>query len=240
MISLDDVRVGAKDLIYTIDQASYEVKPENVKRALFNAAFSPNQELQPNGTVALALKPYVTKDLPHKSELYAYLLETNKQAEKGYRANLSCQSYWQAVYHIESLHKRGLLEQFCIEPQTFLEWRTTRDRLYALFHDGTGNYGMSWKTLSFALLLIWPLTCDLVPVDRFVMARFGLDGGSPQEKKAYERVEQLVIDERKEAGFENIPLGQWHWYKWEEYRQLQGKSLADGAVQSHRALCCFD
>lgn len=242
MESIQAVIEAASDLIWPVpDKQRYVPEPWNVKRSIYAAGFSPNQKLAPNGTIARALVPYTFSPLPGKEALYQYLMDVNKQADVGKKANLSCASYWTSVYRAEELEGAGKLANFTRKPTNRAEWVEWRDQMHALFHTKERAYGMSWKTISFAALLLWPLECDLVPIDTHVLARLNCpEKGSPQDRTRYIEIEQMVIDEREEAGCADTPLGIWHWLKWEEQRALVGTTQATGGVESHRDLCCFD
>jgi hypothetical protein len=237
MESIQAVKQAAADLIWPVaDKQSYAVKPWNIKRAVYAAGFSPNQKLPANCTVARALVPYTFEPLPEKQALYEYLMDTNRQAPSGRKANLSCSSYWSSIYRAEELETFGKLADLCWKPTNRAEWVEWRDQMYALWHSKDRGYGMSYKTISFAALLLWPLECELVPVDTHVLQRLGCpEKGTPQQRTRYMEIEQMVIDERHEAGCDDTPLGIWHWLKWNEH--LTGEA---SVVESHKDLCCFD
>lgn len=228
-VTLDNVILGANDLASGGRRAS-------VKFALWIAACSANQGLEENGRMARVLAQYVRGGLPDRETLTAELLA------------VKCNLYGtmlDAIYHAEMLEQAGELRAYGVRPRTRAGWLAWRDRLHALYHDQSGAHGMAWKTISFAALILWPTACELVPVDRFVMARLGettktgKPKGSPQVRATYLKIEGYVRSERDALGFGLVPLGLWHWLTWEQWRQQVGASLGmGGQAQSHAALSC--
>lgn len=199
----------------------------SVKFALWIAALSTQQTLEKNGKLARLLALYVTQPLPEREALYQYL----KQAKAVlYTVHLD------SLYYIEYLEKTGQLDGLERIGSGYLDQCRWRDRVYKLTH----GHGLGWKTISFAALILEPSKSELVPVDRHVLRRLGYNtDNSPQTKRAYIAVEQQVIDERDTAGCSTIPLGIFHWYKWEEYRAVKSVGYrGNGDIETHAPLSC--
>lgn len=139
------------------------------------------------------------------------------------------------LYWAEKLDKAGLLKGLGCIGTGYEQQSAWREQVYKLMH----GHGMAYKTISFAALILDPLHCELVPIDRHVLARFGFDNRKGVGSiKRYLQIERMVQDERDAAGFAHMPLGLWHWLKWEEWRQQTGASKSAGECQSHAALSC--
>jgi hypothetical protein len=176
-----------------------------VKLALWAAAVSPMMRLDRNGTIVRLLAPYVTQPLPDDpTALYTYLAQSGAWI----RHNLI-----RSLYAIEACEREGKLPAMPGRNWSREQWIAWRNQVAKL-------PGLGLKTASFAGLLLRPMTCELVPVDRHVLARLGFDTDkSPASVRAYNAVEQLVVDERARYGYAHVSLGVWHWLKWSEYRQ---------------------
>lgn len=218
MVTIEDVYEQASEL----NQGDF--KP-SVKFALWCAALSTQQTLHKNCLLADLLRPYIDKPLPERDTLWRLL----KRA-----AGVLYNQHFIALYHIEYLEKSGQLNGLENIGECYLDQVDWRDKVYKLCN----GKGLAWKTISFAALILAPLSCELVPVDRHVLARLGYDNskGVPQRKR-YLAIESEVIDEQWDNNQEEIPTSLWHWYKWEEYRQLNLHSKSD-VCESHGSLSC--
>jgi thermostable 8-oxoguanine DNA glycosylase len=218
-LTINDAFNGASELLTGENVPS-------LKLALFAAAMSPLQALHKNGLQTRILANYVASPLPTQDDLFEEL--------KAARGNIN-RTHMMALYSVEDIANRGILDQFVTMGKTYEDQTEWREGL--LTH--LKGRGMARKTISFAGLIYNPLECDLVPVDRHVMKRLGYKtDNSPASKKKYFEVETRIIEERKQAGYESVPLGIWHWYKWEEWRQINGDSLNKSGVESHKLLSC--
>jgi hypothetical protein len=143
------------------------------------------------------------------------------------------ESMLDALYWVEMLEYFGVLKAYETVPESAEGWIAWRDGL----REVVKGHGLGYKVLSFAALLFDPLGCELVPVDRHVLARLGYKGdGSPQTRKKYTEVETRVRDERDAAGYAKVPLALWHWLKWEEWRQAKQPDVERVGCESHGAL----
>jgi hypothetical protein len=204
-------------------------KAASLKFALWIAAMSPQKDVVLNGRAARVLAGYVSGGLPQDRELVYRAL---KRATVG----IVYATMIDALYWVEQLDNFGALKAYEQVPTDHEGWIAWRDGLRAICK----GHGLGYKVISFAGLIYAPLACDLVPVDRHVMARLGYKRvGSPQTRGGYTRVEEQVRCERDGAGYTHIPLALWHWLKWEEYRQETGASKAHGTgCESHARLSC--
>lgn len=107
-------------------------------------------------------------------------------------------------------------------------------------HDygGTGHYfrkavldlnipGVGPKVISFAWLLLQPLTSELATIDTHMLDMLGHDKVSPRDYFKYER--ELAAG-RDAAGYGHMPLGQFQWGLWDHTR------TGAGSHQDHSAL----
>lgn len=187
-------------------------KPASIKAALWYAAVSANNSLDQNCKIARVLRTFVASEaLPEKhSELFDRV-----EREAGTRKLTSVTR--ESIYITAEKDAIGALDDIADLPVGYAAQVAWRDTVAKMF-------GLGYKTASFAALLLRPDICELVPVDRHVLARLGyVERDSPSARKKYLEVEHKVIAEQAEAGID-LPHGQWHWYKWEEYRQLKGVS----------------
>jgi hypothetical protein len=201
-------------------------KQPSVKLAVWASALSADMSLSKNCQLARLVARFVTEPLPNQEELFQYLSRATRRLRRN--------SHMRALARAEELDNLGMLAEFLEFPDEYEQQVAWRDRLHALM---TG-YGMSWKTCSMVALCLLPTRSHLVPVDRHVLARFGLPGGSPNKRSEYIAVEKMVLDERDRNGHQEVSGLVWHWFKWEEWRQLHGASLAVEGAESHLGLSC--
>jgi hypothetical protein len=199
----------------------------SVKVALFAAILSAQESLERNAREMAVLRERGwLRALPHEHE-QVY------QAMHG--IGFFTRSKCAGLYWAEMLDKAGLLTGLDDIGATWEQQNDWRNKVYHLMH----GHGMAWKTISFAALILAPLTCELVPVDRHVLARFGLPNNAGcKSHTRYLGIERMVRDERDLAGYHSMPLGLWHWLKWEQWRQQTGASTETNECQSHAALSC--
>lgn len=220
MFSIDDVKQAVSELMQGNNEPS-------VKLAFWYSALSTMQQLKRNCAVASLLRAYRDKPLPPREELYNQLRLSGA---------IVFTRHMDSLYYVEYLEKAGLLDGLehigTIYPAQ-VEWR---DKVHALVK----GHGLSWKTISFAALLLQPETCQLVPVDRHVLMRLGYNSkDSPGNRERYINIELHVMREQADSSYTDIPLSWFHWLKWEEYRQLVAKSSAcNGTMESHKDLSC--
>ena len=209
-------------------------RPPSVKLALWNAALSTMQTVEKNNAYGVLLRMYRDEPLPlQRNVLYEQLREVR---------GCLFGSHIDALYYIQYLDETGQLAGYERIGKTLIEQVEWRNSIYKLMH----GHGMTWKTISFAALILDPLHCELIPIDRHVMARLGktkrcgkADKDSPQQLGKYLVIEQEVRTERNNAGYEHLPLGLWHWFKWEGYRYFVARSSqGNGDIESHNGLSC--
>ena len=219
------------DMLYCLpDKKDYTVRPEHLRNALVYAGFSPRQPIDANGRIARCIKPWLKEGLPEKDELVARLLDAKLHA------NLANASYWLAAYRTEELYKTGQLEQFCTRPADRQGYVDQRDKLFDLYHTKEHSYGHGLKTISFVQLLLWPYFADVVPVDTWVLTWTNSpEDATPKKRARYLEIEQVVSDARHEDGLDDLPLGQYHWLRWD-----LAKNGACEQFSSHRDMCPFD
>lgn len=225
MLTLATVETAAREL------ASVRAREvPRVKVALWAAILSANKPLSWNAAQVQALRGYVDcwGTLPDDPLLVWDILRS------GHR--FASRAEARRVLAVELADRRGLLAGWERKPETLAQWWQRR-RVFAAFE------GLSWKTATFALWLLWPLECPLVPVDTHVCARLGV---SREEYKRLSRktdtgyaryyaVEKQVRDEWDKAG-RPVPLSVWHWWTWEQWRQLTGKATLSDTPESHWGL----
>lgn len=218
-ITLADVLRGATELQLG------ELTEHSVKLALWAAILSANASLLVNTRQMDVLREYVDGLPVDRDTLYRQMEGT------GRFTRVKCGG----LYYVESLECAGKLAGLENIGATYAEQCAWRDHVYNLMH----GHGMAWKTVSLAALILQPMACELVPVDRHVLARFGFASrNSPPRRGRYLAIETLVRDERALAGYDHIPLALWHWLTWEQWRQATGASKAHGGVESHIGLSC--
>lgn len=214
-VTMDDVTLDAWLL------GTGEREP-SVKFALWIASMSVQQSLDKNGAMAVLLRPYVNNPLPDREQLAKLLRQARGVF---YGSTLDC------LYYVEYLERAGKLVGLENIGTGYVDQLAWRDRVLGLVR----GHGLAYKTVSFAAMLLSPLTCELIPVDRHVMQRLGYPTkNSPTSYKKYLRIEQEVLNER-DACNPHCPGILFHWYKWEEYRQSIGVSKSD-VCQSHKNL----
>src|SRR5947209_8433438 len=140
MINLQESQAGMMELLYGD-------KPANLRFALQTACLSAMQSLEPNGRLARLLAPFVNQPLPAREVLFPLL----KNAR-----GILFHSHLDALYAIDELWLSGKLNKFETTPVSYEEQAKWRDELVKLIH------GMSYKTVSFALLIYSPLACQLI------------------------------------------------------------------------------
>lgn len=218
-ITLDGCMEVIQELANTGD------KSNNMKLACWAGVTSINTKLVYNGNATRLLSRFVDSALPGYDELKALF--------KSEGTKFGCMpSVYESMKEIETRYADKTLPEMPQATWTFAQWDTWRDEMVKL-------PGISYKVASFIGLLLHPLTCPLVPVDRWVMRRLNKSHGSvPQGKLAYTKVEDIVRDERDKAGHDNLPLGAWHWYKWSQARQAAGPNIEVASVkpESHSNL----
>lgn len=140
----------------------------------------------------------------------------------------------EGLYWAEKLDKAGLLKGLGCIGTGYEQQSAWREQVYRLMH----GHGMAYKTISFAALILNPLGCELVPVDRHHLKRLGFTDESCSSIRRYLQIEQTIRDERDMAGYEHVPLGVFAWLQWESWRQQTGASKSAGECESHAALSC--
>lgn len=141
----------------------------------------------------------------------------------------------EGLYWAEKLDRAGKLAGLDDIGRGYAQQQVWREQVYRLMH----GHGMAYKTISFAALILDPLGCELVPIDRHHLKRLGYDNkrGCASIRR-YLAIEQMIRDERDVAGFDHVPLGLWAWLQWESWRQQTGASKSAVECQSHAALSC--
>lgn len=222
MVTLEDCERAAYELIDS------EREPLLIL-ALWAAVLSPQKRLDLNAAQVKPLRRYAERGLPFDSaeEVKAYI--------KRHAPGMVYLSHCRAILRLDGM--RGEVRQLERMPETGREWVAWRKRVAHL-------PGCSWKTASFAALLMWPFECPFVPVDSHVCNRLGHDGlyesGKCSRKskpgyRIYRSIEREVRREWAAAGFPTTSVAVWHWFKWEAHRQAQGLSRGS-ACESHVGL----
>lgn len=215
---------GCLEVIRELDEAGS--KTPSVKLALWGAALSPSKELASNGLQARKLALYVENRLPDGST-YEAREQFREWLQQGTGGGIM-RDHIIAIFAIEQAELEGKLPEM---PQA--DWSLSR--WLAWRNEACKIRGIAEKTASFAGLLLQPMHCPLVPVDRWVMRRLGYDHDTPT-KKEYPVVCNQVAEERDRDGHGSLPLGAWHWYKWSEFRQAVGAETLSERPESHRNL----
>jgi hypothetical protein len=214
-----------RDVLKAANELGEGNRAPSLKYALWLAALSPQKSLAENSRASQVLRRYVRGSLPKRETLRRNLREA--------RVGMLYESMLDALYWVEMLEFFGVLKAYETLPESAEGWVAWRDGL----RDVVKGHGLGYKCLSFAALLFDPLGCDLVPVDRHVLARLGYKQvGSPQSRKRYTAVERQVRDERDAAGYAALPVALWHWLKWEEWRQFKHESEGREGCESHAGL----
>lgn len=194
----------------------------SVKFALWVGLLTANAGLAQTCEQAKRLRPYIHKRLPEDSAKVKRLLAgTGLTTVK-----------LGGLYRVQGLEDAGELRGLERLGATYAEQCAWRERVYRLMH----GYGMAYKTISMAALLINPLGCELVPVDRHVLARFGLWDTYARSKRNYREVERYVRDERDTAGYQRYSAAVWHWLMWATW--IAAKYPNRAALESHQPLSC--
>ena len=228
MLDLADI-IGA-----AVKLAGSEGQP-NLKFALQIAALSPQKSVRQNACAAEVLARYVESGLPESRESLRRELARNG-------SGMVYGTMIDACYWAELMDRTGLLDPYKRVPQGYEAWVSWRDGLRELLR----GHGFGYKVISFAGLIYAPLECELVPVDRHVLARLGITSrtgrplsSSPQSRHMYLTIERMVRAERDAAGKSGVPLGLWHWLRWEQWRESTGASRAWGdGLDEHAKLSC--
>jgi hypothetical protein len=199
----------------------------SLKLALWASILSPQKPISHNGEQARVLWAYVEHGLPTRDprELRAHI--------SAHAKGMVYENHARAILLIEQMSRAGELAGLEVMPRTIREWQAWRKRVAML-------PGLSWKTASFAALLLWPFESPFVPVDSHVCKRLGhyavyqtgvLSSKSKRGYRLYRSIERLVYAEWRESG-KPCPIGVWHWFKWEQHRQRVGESRGKGC-ESH-------
>ena len=222
MVTIQDCTVAASELTTG--------KAPSLKLALWAAILSCQKPLDQNGAQLDALRPFVRRALPsyEPKVLAAYI---RKRAP-----GMVTVSNAKSIILVDERHRNGELAHLEAMPSSLREWVRWRDEVARM-------HGLSWKTASFAALLMWPFECPFVPVDSHVCKRLSLfsiyqSGILSKKTKTgraiYREIERLVMNEWREAG-QPCALAVWHWFKWEQHRQMVGASKSS-ACESHLLL----
>lgn len=192
--------------------------------AIWAGLTSINTKLTANGNATRLLVRFLDADsLPAYDDLKLLF----KQAGTGFGC-LPQVHEWLVASH--ALAKAGKLPEMPHDGWSVEQWQAWRDEMHKL-------PGVGWKVASFIGLLLCPLTCPLVPVDRWVMRRLNQGHGDvPTARAKYLRIEAMVIAERDAAGYSHLPAGTWHWFTWSRARQAAGAETASERPESHAAL----
>jgi hypothetical protein len=196
----------------------------SIKLAFWGAALSPQKKLSWNIAQVRALLPYVSHPLPQDVNAVWHILRAG-------HAFISRQQA-KSILGIERAEREGLLADLAKMPTTYagwLQWRLAAVKLP----------GISYKTASFAALLLWPNECPLIPVDSHVCARLGVKElyKSIGNYKVYRWIERQVLHEWHKSGHRHdCSPAVWHWYKWSEWRQATGDEPITDFPESHAGL----
>jgi acid stress-induced BolA-like protein IbaG/YrbA len=218
LVTLDGTYAVAQEL------AAYGDKPASLKLALWGATLSAQKTLHRNIAQVQPLLPYVHKPLNMTAKQVQALI-----ASSGER--FVSENNGRYILDIERMEQDGELDALAVMPTTPAAWLVWRERVAAI-------RGMSYKTASFAALLMWPLECPLVPVDSHVCARLGRFDDytkSSRSYKVYASLEDAVTAEWVHAG-QPRTLGVWHWYKWSEWRQMTDDEVPAARPETHNGL----
>lgn len=206
------------------DLADTGERPNSLLLACWAGLTSINTKLEYNGNATRVMARFVDADqLP----TYDGLKKLFKQAN----TKFGCMpAIYAAMVAIHDLHKAGKLPETPRDSWTLEQWQAWRDEMHEL-------PGVGWKVASFIGLLLCPLTCPLVPVDRWVMRWTGQGHGDvPQARARYLAVENLVRQHRDADGHSNLPLGVYHWFKWSQARQAASAETPAERPESHNLL----
>lgn len=219
------------------------------KLAVAISALSANMALNLNCALADVIRDFVVGSFPIDANDKKMFRPVTERFE-GITAVACRRNYLMAIARAENLPDADLDAIIATTPpDDYASQVELRDKLHALM---TGH-GMSYKTLSMVWLVAWPLISWLVPVDRHVMARLGLDKekNDLSDRCTYLAIERIVIRELEEVqadetlcaliseqGIEaaSIRYLEWHWATWLAYRMLAGVPESTGV--SHQQLGC--
>jgi len=201
----------------------YGDKTPSLLFALRTAALSAMQPLEANGEYARILAPYANSRLLERDVLTALL--------RGYHGpHCLYGSHIDALYAIDELWFNHVIDQPVDELLSFDQQKAWRERLVLLIK------GMSYKTVSMALLIYMPLACELVPIDRHHLARYGFDRNKSLSRCKYLALEARMVADRNNEGYPDVPLGLFTAYYWGAQRD--GKECYRNGHTSHQKLSC--
>lgn len=228
MATIDGAKQAAQDVVNaSLPGYPNHARPD-IRLAMWAATLSAQRNLKVNGKLLTGLRPYVHRNepLPTSPDTVLAILKSG--------AKFCCRNDAVHVCWVDWAYHQGLLEPLTHKPTDYagwLQWRRT-------FLKIAGGHGFSWKTASFTALLMWPLDCPLVPVDRHVVARL-YEPASLCERlgawRNYDRLEQRVVEEWVSNG-QPCGLGLWHWYTWSAWRQATGDEKQADSCESHAML----
>src|SRR5262249_22884242 len=147
MLTIDDCERAALELAFgTRDEPS-------LRLALWASILSPQKRLDLNAAQVRVLRLWAERDLPFDDaeELKRHI--KRKAQAKGMLYTSHCQ----AIIRVARLAESGALAGLERMPTSGREWIAWRKRVAHL-------PGLSWKTASFAALILWPFECPFVPV----------------------------------------------------------------------------
>lgn len=78
--------------------------------------------------------------------------------------------------------------------------------------------GVGPKIAAFTWLLLAPKTSKLATIDRHMMRHFGEKEDAPKDLSAYMNMERKLDQERKDSGYNDVPLGAYQWAVWDHTR----------------------
>jgi len=215
-----------------LDEAG--TKQTSIKLAAWGAALSVQQGLEANGRMVRALvnAGYINQPLPR-----AYAELKPLFAGKG----MFGEAHHKALLRVEELAEAGKLNFMLAVPQFLHEQREQRERAHSLL---TG-YGFGYKAISMIPLIIAPLQCQVVPIDRHHLARLDcrnskgkLLDGATASRSSYEAIEQRIVCERLEWARVDVSVCVFAWAMWEAWRKEKAaSSKADSEhAESHKNL----
>jgi endonuclease III len=217
------------------EHAAYELiegeREPSLMLALWASALSPQKSLEWNAAQLRPLRKHAERGLPFDTAE-----QLKEHIKRGAPNTMLYTQHCRAILRLDAMRAelRGLERM----PETGREWIAWRKRVAKL-------PGLSWKTASFAALLMWPFECPFVPVDSHVCNRLGHDSEYESGKlsrkskpsyRAYRAIEREVRREWAQAGYPTLSVAVWHWFKWEEHRQATGASRVRGGAETHRGL----
>jgi hypothetical protein len=216
MFELSTAREGMLELMYGD-------KSPSLLFAFRTAALSAMQPLEANGEYARMLAPYANRRLPERDVLEALL--------RSYHGPHSLyHTHFDTLYVIDELYFNHVIDQPVDDLDTFEKQSAWRERLVKLIK------GMSYKTVSMALLIYMPLTCELVPIDRHHLRRYGFDPDKSLTRCKYLGLEARMQADRNNEGYPDVPLGLYTAYYWGVQRD--GEECYRNGRTSHQKMSC--